>query len=272
MTKGYRNSTGSDNQKKLAPFSIIPHDLSNFTTIDTAYYHVEYSLKFDTNPSNKDCKECIINDKHLLQIGKKTSKTFSTILFGTGLEKSKKTKANSAPMPPPVFPEIIYKKYPSNTYTGIYATALNSSLIKYEEEIPRFNWKITNERKTILSYSCKKATTTFRGRTYAAWYTEAIPLSNGPWKFNGLPGLILEVSDSKGDYFFSCTKVEKLEQGVPILFWKWDFKNTSREKMNKALKQIHIYPLRYFEKTGFYVSGLPDSVGIAYNPIELNNQ
>ena len=61
-------------------------------------------------------------------------------------------------------------------------------------------WKLTNDSKTIKNYTCKKATTTFRGRTYEVWYTEKIPISIGPWKFNGLPGLILSVQDKEGIY------------------------------------------------------------------------
>lgn len=68
------------------------------------------------------------------------------------------------------------------------------------ENLPKMIWKLTNDSKTIKNYTCKKATTTFRGRTYEVWYTEKIPISIGPWKFNGLPGLILSVQDKEGIY------------------------------------------------------------------------
>lgn len=68
------------------------------------------------------------------------------------------------------------------------------------ESLPKMVWKLTNDSKTIKNYTCKKATTTFRGRTYEVWYTEKIPISIGPWKFNGLPGLILSVQDKEGIY------------------------------------------------------------------------
>lgn len=61
-----------------------------------------------------------------------------------------------------------------------------------------FNWEITNETKQIGKYTCHKATTkNFRGRNYEAWFTYDIPVPTGPWKFHGLPGLILEVHDDK---------------------------------------------------------------------------
>ena len=73
---------------------------------------------------------------------------------------------------------------------------------KYDvfEKLPKMNWMITKEQKKISNYICTKAKTVFRGRTYEVWYTELIPISSGPWKFNGLPGLILQAKDLQGIY------------------------------------------------------------------------
>lgn len=56
-------------------------------------------------------------------------------------------------------------------------------------------WNILQEIKKIGGFTCQKATTKFRGRTYIAWFTNDIPVPFGPWKFKGLAGLILEVYD-----------------------------------------------------------------------------
>ena len=72
---------------------------------------------------------------------------------------------------------------------------------KYEEEI-LFNWKLINEKDFFLGYNVKKAETNFRGRKWIAWYTEEIPISNGPYKFYGLPGLILKIGDTSNTHQF----------------------------------------------------------------------
>lgn len=68
------------------------------------------------------------------------------------------------------------------------------------EDIPEIKWQITDEHKEILGYNARKAVTEFRGRKYTAWFTMEIISHYGPWKLNGLPGLILEVSDSNSAY------------------------------------------------------------------------
>jgi len=70
----------------------------------------------------------------------------------------------------------------------------------YEKQ-PDMKWELLEDEKQINDYKCKKAKTTFRGRTYEVWYTPEIPVSVGPWKFNGLPGLILSVTDSTDNFY-----------------------------------------------------------------------
>ena len=76
------------------------------------------------------------------------------------------------------------------------------------ENVPIFKWKITKETKNIGSFTCYLATTNFRGRNYNAWFTKQLSFSDGPWKFNGLPGLILEVIDEKNEYQFLFKSIE----------------------------------------------------------------
>jgi GLPGLI family protein len=70
------------------------------------------------------------------------------------------------------------------------------------------SWELLNETKNINSFKCQKALGNFRGRTYTVWFTNDIPVSLGPWKLNGLPGLILEATDSLNQFQFFAEKVE----------------------------------------------------------------
>jgi GLPGLI family protein len=82
----------------------------------------------------------------------------------------------------------------------------DSFLIK--DTYHQFSWNISDESKTIGNYQCIKATTTYRGRDWTAWFTPEIAIPFGPWKLHGLPGLILEAVDSKNENVYKAVKVE----------------------------------------------------------------
>ncbi len=100
-----------------------------------------------------------------------------------------------------------------------------------------FQWDIKTDTLTILGYLCQKASTTFRGRTYDAWFTSDIPVNDGPWKFYGLPGLILKVNDTENIFSFEIIGLEHLTPTVEILLAKEDYINASLKDLDKLKKK-----------------------------------
>ncbi|MDO5616056.1 MAG: GLPGLI family protein [Cruoricaptor ignavus] len=92
----------------------------------------------------------------------------------------------------------------SNTNTQ-YFERIGMTLFSYKEPIIA-DWKLINESKTIHTFNCKKAEINYKGRDWVAWYTTEIPLPYGPYKFAGLPGLIIQIADKTGDYDFELVK------------------------------------------------------------------
>ncbi|HCW63977.1 MAG: GLPGLI family protein [Leeuwenhoekiella sp.] len=88
----------------------------------------------------------------------------------------------------------------------LYSRDLGFSYV--EDNTIRFNWKILAETKTIGDYTVQKATASFRGRDYTAWFTTKIPLPFGPWKLSGLPGLILEAYDTHKEIYWYFKNIE----------------------------------------------------------------
>ena len=76
-------------------------------------------------------------------------------------------------------------------------------------------WQLEDEQKIIKGLKCGKAQGHFRGRDYIAWYALDIPSSAGPWKFNGLPGLIIKVEESKNEVFIVLSSL-KMEENIKI--------------------------------------------------------
>lgn len=81
-------------------------------------------------------------------------------------------------------------------------------LIKIEEKL---NWKIIPENSKIGNYTVQKAETEYGDRNWTAWFTTDIPISEGPYIFHGLPGLIIQINDSKNDYNFSLSEVKSFD-------------------------------------------------------------
>ncbi|MFV0541032.1 MAG: GLPGLI family protein [Aestuariibaculum sp.] len=76
------------------------------------------------------------------------------------------------------------------------------------EKKPIIKWDLKNETKKIGAFKAHKATAKFRGRLYTAWYTLEVPLPYGPWKLQGLPGLILEAHDEKKEMYLYFKSIE----------------------------------------------------------------
>lgn len=74
---------------------------------------------------------------------------------------------------------------------------------------PQIDWNLAAGDTIISDIPCKKATCSYAGRDYVAWYADNISLPYGPYIFNGLPGLIMDIRDTKGNWIFTYAGMEK---------------------------------------------------------------
>jgi len=79
---------------------------------------------------------------------------------------------------------------------------------------PIINWHISNNTASFGELHCQKATCHFKGRDYTAWFCPDLPVRVGPWKLNGLPGVIVEAYDAKKEVVFKFDRVEKAVLGA----------------------------------------------------------
>ena len=118
------------------------------------------------------------------------------------------------------------------------------------ESVPVQEWTIHDDTMLLIGQRYQKATCYFRGRKYEAWFTMDIPISKGPWKFGGLPGLILKITDDKYLYSFECIRIEQFTSPIYIKRYE-DYKYyriMKREKLLKYQKFIH----EYYGKATYY--------------------
>lgn len=142
-----------------------------------------------------------------------------------------------------------------------------------QEIIPNIHWELIKEYKVIGHFKAQQAIGTFRGRKYIAWFTNEIPINCGPWKFNGLPGLILEISDDKNEVAFFAKSFNIPFDDSAKIFNNIKFDSLS-EKIS-LLQYIKIESAEVEEVINTVLSKLPrgakfDISSIKSNAIELN--
>ncbi len=149
-------------------------------------------------------------------------------------------------------PPVIFKSevFSDNGKQTVYKV-LMKNVFSYPLEDP-IKWKISGETKVIATHLCKKATGKYKGKNYIAWFTEAIPIPDGPYVFKGLPGLVIEVYDTSDYNSFSMISFKKVEK--PILLMK-DVILTKYETFYETRKNLLDNPAAILtNQTGINVS------------------
>ncbi len=181
---------------------------------------VEYQVK-----AKQSLKYPAFTEPFLLMIDKNVKSLFiskNKLISGKILKKyyDKKMASNSHKIVTSFSdPEIIQARKYKNKYKIVIEKNFSDhhlklqqgafmSKLQYEADLPKLNWQLTDKQKQILGYTVMQAKLHYKGRDFTAWYAPAIAVSDGPYKFWGLPGLILEIYDSKNDYHFTATGIE----------------------------------------------------------------
>lgn len=255
--------------------------------LDNSYITCQYqhTWQFDT------LENTVRDDLIVLQIGKNISKSYSYYTFQSdSLSNAPNGKQKRREMIRKAAKEYlergmtsnfiykrmktyIYKNYPNGKMTVTDGFSLQD--YTYEDELSAQNWQFVDSTKTILDYSCQMATCDFRGRQWTAWFTPDIPVSDGPWKFGGLPGLIMEVYDRGSQYHFTIVGLQKVEN-EPIIFSETyvgskKFEKTNRIDFLNAQKKYLMDINGYIQmETGIDLSGGQPAKIMRYDLLELD--
>ena len=178
-----------------------------------------YDYKFVADSTNKaDVK----SEMMYLDISEKGSKFYSrevyvsdSIMTATYEKEIKATGSMNVIMKPMTrrgsVRYKIYKNYPNfETYS---LSRIGMDQYKIWDKRP-ISWKILSEKQKIGNWETQKAATEFAGRKWTAWFTEELPFQDGPYKFRGLPGLIVKLEDATQSHVFELKAVGKYKEEV----------------------------------------------------------
>lgn len=176
-----------------------------------------YDYKFKMDSLNRDKIE---SELMVLETSSKGSKFYSHVQYvydstmTATFKKADMTKQNHFDFTGLKNAKVkftVSKKYPN--YSSLFRTSIGSTVVTLEKN-NKFDWKIESQKDKILGYNVQKATTDFQGRKWIAWFTSEIPIQDGPYRFWGLPGLILKLEDIKGDHTFTTVGTKKMGEAV----------------------------------------------------------
>ena len=228
--------------------------------IDTAFLKCEYATNYYTDTLK--FKDAIwMGDEFILEVGSKVSKYYSKSTDAYERVRSD-SEANAAyqkslKMPPEAgrgnrparhSTLVIYNNYPKGKRT-IHDAIFFDYYIFEDDNLPQQWTIIVDSVKTILEYTCHKATCSYRGRNYEAWYNPDLPVNAGPWKFSGLPGLIMSVQDTKGHYTFEIKGLMKVKEPIEYIEYPIrKYSHTDRKTfLRTKAKSLQIGLVRYLE-------------------------
>jgi len=235
----------AQNKQGKVPY-MTKSNIDKYNVVDTASVRVWYAF----NALNIEDEESYI-DLQRLEIGKKCNKYYSHYVWESdSLITVYQRSHHSGNYPSQLAPrgrggkgywsEMQYHTWfvedgRVRTYTREPDAAYNGY---YDEPYPDQQWTLQMDTMTVSGYHCQKATCHYHGRNFVAWFTTDVPVRFGPWKFGGLPGLIVKVYDMDHLYTFQCVRVEKV--CVPMLSNPYkNHRPISRAKVLKFERKVN---------------------------------
>lgn len=221
------------------------NEIRSGKAIDKVKYEIVYQMHevFDT------LKNAHFDEQMILQIGGNTSAFFSYPRYQSDslvLAMVKKGESNIQVNIKSMVSWKLYKNYPEAGKCSYIDNVSTNYVCEEKLELP--HWKIVaDSTDTILGYLCHLATAHYKGRLWRAWYTDDIPIDNGPWKLQGLPGLILKASDSQSQFVFTAVGMHSTKD-TPLLYTGEKYEPISRQDLKK------LYARFYSDEIGFLLS------------------
>ena len=245
-------------------------------TLGEATMRLEYRMRFpsETGPDSSYV------DRRIVEIGPGLQKEYSLILetsemAGHNAWKQTDGAFDSHDPDSPVNPFELY--ITPDGITVIHKTMILGPVLRWQEDTPAFEWQLTSDTCTIMGYPCQKAVTEFRSRVWHAWFCPALPVDSGPYKFRGLPGLILRAYDAPRHYVFDAVGMSEIAPPTPIYYKGGKYETVSRKQLEGIRRRYFADPVGYITNNPNIKVQIRDKQGnelanpksVPYNSIEV---
>lgn len=224
------------------------------SALDTVSYRFVYDVQakvFEKGTKKK-------TDEHRLDIGKggishyysywqsRNFHVLDSIHRQGGTMEDYDRVINEQGIEPSNFLYFIFKNYPQKGQQIVDYP--NMELFQYQEPMGQ-DWEFVEGDTVILEHPCQKAVCHYHGRSWTAYFATDIPISDGPWKLCGLPGLILRAYDHSDSFIFNCVGIyQNVGEGITMMASKR--RVLKPEQVHKLIEQIDSNPDEYMRAQG----------------------
>lgn len=213
-------------------------------------YQIVYQMTYQTDSNNvksikKEYLELLTNDNislfRSIKAGRLDSAMYSELSKGNMLGPSV---------------SVVMENYSTITYKILKEKANNRILTFdqpgnvttsafYVESLDKLDWEIKSDTATINGLKCQRADLNFGNRKWSAWFAVEVPINDGPYKFAGLPGLVVRIADNQKYWNFDMLSLNKIKKEViinfdpkmtPIRMEKKDFFKSKRNYIDNSLQ------------------------------------
>lgn len=218
--------------------------LASEPAVLVATYRLTYQPD-STNPAKRSEMMYLLLGKTLSKFESRGEQAFDSIL---AVNEGKSTNQVNASISTSQLIALAHSRFRYNIYKVAasqqvsYYDRISTTSYRYEEPASSLSWTITPTTATVAGYACQRATAAYGGRQWEAWFTREVPVSEGPYKFYGLPGLIVKVSDTRQHYVFELVKLAKPTTERLITLPKKASIATDRATFRRALAAYNADP------------------------------
>ncbi|SKB26444.1 GLPGLI family protein [Parapedobacter luteus] len=217
-------------------------------------YQMVYRVSYQTDSNDVSSRkqrnmELLLNDE--MSLFQSINRGQQDSIFFT----EKKTRTAALLMAPvnKLNYQILKRGAEIKTYDSAFGINLQGvdEIYYYDEPRDMLEWQIKQDTLRIGNLFCQRADVHFGGRHWIAWFAPEIPIPDGPYKFCGLPGLIVSIADTKGHWQFDLTNIRNVEKVVVLNFQSWyKFVPATKERLFRERKEFQDNLVANMEASG----------------------
>lgn len=251
-------------------------DLLPSKPCDRVKYRINYDMAFVTDTTKHPYEPQ--TEPMVLEVGEHSTKFYSyDKQRADSINREKMNRGEQNLVSGEKITWVLHRDYPrKGQYALLDGLGLDRYVCMVKADEPKWSL-VPDSTAEIMGYPCRLAVAEYKGRAWSAWYTDDVPLSYGPWKLMGLPGLVLRAYDAERHYVFEASGLRQYGdgEGYEMDYRGDDYEELDAKTLARQYERYHADPVGYVSNNPNVKVTILDEHGnpttmpaLPYNPIE----